>query len=334
MKRLKNKTMPKVSVIVPVYKVEEYIGQCIESILSQTFNDFELILVDDGSPDSSGAICDQYAQKDSRIQVIHKENGGVSSARNTGIENASGQWIYFVDSDDWVETTTLKLLYEQTEKVSTDLVLHGLSNDYIYKNQIAKNKYTIIADSDYKQIIEETDKWGLLKGPVCKLFKSSIINNGNIKFDTSLSYGEDTKFSFEYLALCNSISFIPRHLYHYCFRGEESLTRKKYDFEFWIQTAFMLKNVRMPVIEMFNMPCSYRNYINQVYLDHILRAIFSLYEVNEYSRVVRIKKLKSINFDFLSNYKPYTTFHKLYKLLLKSPMLTDLATPIILRIIK
>lgn len=85
--------MPKISVIVPVYKVEKYIDKCIESILSQTFKDFELILVDDGSPDSSGAICDQYAQKDARIRVFHKKNGGVSSARNKGIDNARGEYI-------------------------------------------------------------------------------------------------------------------------------------------------------------------------------------------------------------------------------------------------
>lgn len=327
--------MPKISVIVPVYKVEKYIGQCIESILSQTFKDFELILVDDGSPDNSGAICDEYAQKDARIRVFHKENGGVSSARNTGIENASGQWIYFVDSDDWVETITLRLLYEQTEKVCTDLVIHGLSNDYIYKNQIAKDKYTLIDNPDYKQIIEETDKWGLLKGPVCKLFKSAIIKNGKIKFDTSLSYGEDTKFSFEYLALCNSVSFIPMHLYHYCFRGEESLTRQKHSFEFWIQAANMVRNVRIPVYENFQMNSTYRDYVDQVYFDHVCRAINTLYSHNSHLNHYQRNELLSVirNDNLIKTFHPSLSIHNLYKFVLDCTCLSDLLFYIMNRIL-
>ena len=91
------------SVIVPVYNSKEHLSRCIDSILSQSFSDFELLLVDDGSKDGSGAVCDAYSEKDSRVRVFHKENGGVSSARNVGIENADGQWLTFIDSDDWIE---------------------------------------------------------------------------------------------------------------------------------------------------------------------------------------------------------------------------------------
>ena len=92
----------RISVIIPVYNTEQYLSRCLDSILSQSFDDFELLLIDDGSTDSSGAICDSYAEKDSRVRVFHKENGGVSSARNLGLDNAKGEWIYFVDSDDEV----------------------------------------------------------------------------------------------------------------------------------------------------------------------------------------------------------------------------------------
>ena len=95
--------MPVISVIGPVYNVEPYLAQCINSILSQSFEDFEVLLVDDGSKDKSGAICDEYARKDSGVRVFHKENGGVSSARNLGLDNVRGEWIAFVDSDDWVD---------------------------------------------------------------------------------------------------------------------------------------------------------------------------------------------------------------------------------------
>ena len=101
---------PKISVIVPVYNAEKYLHRCIDSILSQTFTDFELLLINDGSKDSSGAICDEYAAKDNRVRVFHKENGGASSARNLGLDNAKGEWIAFVDSDDLLEVNMLNHL--------------------------------------------------------------------------------------------------------------------------------------------------------------------------------------------------------------------------------
>ena len=108
--------MPEISVIVPVYKVEKYIHRCIDSILNQTFRDFELIMVDDGSPDNCGAICDEYAAKDNRVVVIHQENGGLSAARNAGIDwaftNSNSEWLNFIDSDDWVHPEYLQKLYD------------------------------------------------------------------------------------------------------------------------------------------------------------------------------------------------------------------------------
>ena len=116
---------PFISIVVPVYNVERYLPRCIESILRQTYTNFELILVDDGTPDRSGIICDRYAERDSRIRVIHKENGGVSTARNTGIDAAKGEWITFVDSDDWVSDEYLKTLTTHLHNNSYDLVIGG-----------------------------------------------------------------------------------------------------------------------------------------------------------------------------------------------------------------
>ena len=114
--------MPKLSVIVPVFKVEKYLDRCVNSILSQTFTDLELILVDDGSPDNCPAMCDAWAEKDSRVKVIHKENGGLSSARNAGVAAAQAEYIAFVDSDDWVEQDFLKTLYEAAVVYGADMV--------------------------------------------------------------------------------------------------------------------------------------------------------------------------------------------------------------------
>ena len=113
--------MPEISIIVPVYKVEKYLDTCVRSILAQTFTDFELILVDDGSPDQCGALCDAYAVEDSRIVVIHKENGGLSSARNAGIEAARGTYIGFVDSDDYIAPDMYSFLYENMKKARAEI---------------------------------------------------------------------------------------------------------------------------------------------------------------------------------------------------------------------
>lgn len=112
--------MCEISIIVPVYKVEPYLRKCVDSILAQTFTDFEVILVDDGSPDNSGKICDEYASKDSRVRVIHKKNGGLSSARNAGIDVARGKYLGFVDSDDYIEKDMYELLYDNIVKEQAD----------------------------------------------------------------------------------------------------------------------------------------------------------------------------------------------------------------------
>ena len=123
--------MPKVSVIVPVYKAEKYLHRCVDSILSQTFTDWELLLIDDGSPDRSGEICDEYAKKDTRIRVFHKENGGVSSARNMGLDIAKGKWIVFVDSDDWCEPDYLvDFFFVNVELSAEDMVLQGRKDEF------------------------------------------------------------------------------------------------------------------------------------------------------------------------------------------------------------
>ena len=115
----------KISIIMPVYNVEQYVGKAIESILNQTFTDYELLIVDDGTKDKSGEICDEYAAKDARIQVIHKENGGAPSARNTAIDIARGTYVYFMDSDDWAEKTMLQDMYDMAEQHNAQLVVCG-----------------------------------------------------------------------------------------------------------------------------------------------------------------------------------------------------------------
>lgn len=126
--------MPIISIIVPVYKVEKYLPRCLDSILAQTFTDFECILVDDGSPDNCPAICDEYASRDNRIIVIHQENKGVAVARDTGLKKTQGKFIYFVDSDDWIEPNALELLYKKQQETDADIVLGNMKTIGLWKN--------------------------------------------------------------------------------------------------------------------------------------------------------------------------------------------------------
>jgi len=147
---------PKVSVIVPVYKVEKYLPECIGSILAQTFTDFELILADDGSPDNSGKICDDYAARDFRIRVFHKENGGVSSARNLGIDNARGEWIAFVDSDDWIGRDFLSAFFFEKKLLKGEKIkifnYGNCKRDFTYIDDIIEGIVRIIEKAPKKEV--------------------------------------------------------------------------------------------------------------------------------------------------------------------------------------
>lgn len=166
--------MPLISVIVPVYKVEEYLSRCVDSILSQTFEDFELILIDDGSPDNCGKICDEYTKKDNRVHVIHQENGGLSSARNAGIdwafENSDSEWLTFIDSDDWVHIQYLDLLLSAASEKNAKISVCE------YKKVSNYLKPTLIPSSATQKISSEelyTEKNTVATIACGKLYKKS-----------------------------------------------------------------------------------------------------------------------------------------------------------------
>lgn len=192
---------PLISVIVPVYNVEQYLVQCVDSILNQKYENFELLLVDDGSTDKSGDICDVYGKRDKRVRVFHKKNGGVSSARNVGLDNAKGEWIAFVDSDDIVTPSYLSGLYSDVRS-DVDLVIQKY---FIFKNSLRDErspeviKETDVYDkSDLQKLIVEhrLDK----NGYICsKLYKQEFIRNNNIRFQEEISFCEDYYFLFQYL---------------------------------------------------------------------------------------------------------------------------------------
>ncbi|MDF2557764.1 MAG: glycosyltransferase [Bacillales bacterium] len=220
-----------ISVIVPVYKAEKYLEKCIKSILNQTYRHFELILVEDGSPDQCAEICDLFAMKDSRIRVIHQENAGVSKSRNVGIDVAKGKYITFVDSDDYIEQTFLEKAILAIESAEADLYIGGIkmetfSGDLLIKEETLQGKkksYTskILLekrDIDYPMI--------LICGPCCKLYKRDILDKNQIRFEPDLSLGEDTYFNMEYLIHCEEVIFSDENFYHYQRINSDSLYTK------------------------------------------------------------------------------------------------------------
>ena len=214
-----------ISIIVPVYKVERYLPRCIESILRQTYTNFELILVDDGTPDRSGIICDRYAEKDSRIRVIHKENGGVSSARNAGIDAAQGEWITFIDSDDWVTDNYLSVLSKPFEYSDYDLTVGLLEFRYFTILKQTKKEACIFADcTDKTEVFDIISKMEF-SGPTHKLFSKMIIEQNNLRFPVKIAVAEDAIFVKRYLQKCEKIYMTGKTIYHYNRLNELSVTR-------------------------------------------------------------------------------------------------------------
>ena len=214
-------TNAKISIIVPVYNREEYLKKCIDSIVSQSYKNLEIILVDDGSTDSSLSVCREYENADSRIIVISKENGGVSSARNAGLDSATGDFIGFVDSDDYIEEDMYERLIQPYFNSETDLVCCGM---FYPEQRRPKAETEYSADEACALMFDIENKNAYIKTYCCnKLYKASIIKNNSLCFDTGLVIAEDHKFNFDYIINCKRVCVIPFALYHYVW-NESSAT--------------------------------------------------------------------------------------------------------------
>lgn len=201
---------PIISVIVPVYNVAHYLKQCIESIISQEGN-IEIILVDDGSPDVSSSICDEYAQKDNRIHVIHKQNGGVSSARNAGLDTAQGEWIWFVDGDDYIADNVLKRICQEIqEHPHTDLIQMGMN--YLYDdNRLVPQRIKFVDNLKKNKFLLQYITYHNPR----LLFKKEIIEKNRLRFTQGLRVAEDQEFQLKYMMLCKAPIQIPISAYIY-----------------------------------------------------------------------------------------------------------------------
>lgn len=261
-----NNTTPLISVIVPLYNVEKYINQCIDNILAQTYSNFELLLINDGSSDKSGEICDEYALKDSRIKVFYKENGGVSSARNFGLDKAQGDWITFIDSDD---TISLEYFAEISKVInkSDDIELihvncvnyeftYDRTKNYQLKHNFLKQEYTVDEISEYLKCIDlNLGAWGYM-------YRKKLIRKYKIYFDINNASYEDTMFALHYVSIItNKLSILSNVCYNYIHQdnhlnGTSEFSREKHGKEM-IQSAergvSILKTMCNLTPEVFNL---------------------------------------------------------------------------------
>lgn len=219
----------KLSIIVPIYNVEAYLCRCVESILSQTFSDFELILVDDGSPDACPQICDEYARKDPRVRVIHKKNGGLSDARNAGIEIAKGEYIGFVDSDDTISPDMYQRLITLLETYHADIAATGFIN--YDSNGVELTRYPdlprarVFYRKDYIDQFYPETKWLIFASACNKLYRRTLFNS--LRYPVGMLY-EDSFLQLPLYDLCDSIVVDNQHHYHYYTERNESIMNMRY----------------------------------------------------------------------------------------------------------
>ncbi len=229
---------PTVSVIVPVYRAEEYLNRCVDSILAQTFTDFEVILVDDGSPDHCGEICDDYARRDPRVRVFHKENGGVSSARNMGLNHARGEWIAFVDADDWVGDGYLDVFHDTAILLNTDIIHFGFqienAHGRVYKQYAFPKTVSIPASALFKKGVFSSCT-------ISYFFRTSCV--GCIRFNKNLHYSEDREFIIKVvLGTYSPVLLTTNTAYFYAYHPT-STTKRRRNAENSLDDLVALENV-------------------------------------------------------------------------------------------
>lgn len=307
---------PRISVIVPVYNVEKYLSHCIDSIITQTFTDFELLLVDDGSTDGSGKICDYYAGKDERVKVFHNENKGVSAARNQGLKEAAGDWICFVDSDDWVENDYLQCLLYDGSLIGECIVCQSF---YVENESCPEKRYKsrLYPDTILREPFDEHQMMAHILNDFSvnifsKLFKKRVLNDNKIYFNEKTSVFEDAIFLHEYLLHIKEIHLRSSVSYHYMQRNNvQSLTRRRHSCEELVATADELLKINELLIKKFSIsnPDNRKALYNKYGLCQLYSACIIADKSNYLTIFGYVKGKKSL---FKKYYVPFTLEQKVF----------------------
>ncbi len=303
-----------VSIIVPVYNVEKYIKKCVDSLITQTYSNLEIILVNDGSPDNSGKICDEYAQSDSRIKVIHKANGGLSDARNTGIDIAEGQYIFFLDSDDWIDCQCIEKLHNLIKTRDADIAMCDFLPVISEKIEQISEDYVIYEYTNLEALSEYISKNYIQMVISCgKLFNKNLFADARFPKGT---YHEDEFTTHNLIYKSNKIVFTTEKLYFYLKRSD-SITESGYNLkkELDFLEAYEKRAEFFRLIGLYDISAETYKRVFRYYISNINSAVKN--EKKVFIRKCRMlnKDLKRIKFNF--------KFIVLYKLFYLVPNITS-----------
>lgn len=270
-----------ISIVIPVYNAEKYLHECLESIVNQTYNNIEIILVNDGSKDSSKEICEYFVKKYKNIKFINQKNKGVSSARNEGIKKATGEYILFVDSDDYIDKNMIELLYNAIIDTDSELSICN-----VYGNKSFENIPSIIDRKTALDLILDKDKF---RGyPVNKLYKSKYVKK--ILFNPNIRICEDLLFNCQYISMINKISIVNEYLYHYN-RNENSAINNNKNLN--KKTALEAYKNMIPIYEKNNIESKNKLYISLIktYTDVLYNFYNAKVKFDDNKDIVFIKKI-------------------------------------------
>ncbi|MGN0527796.1 MAG: glycosyltransferase family 2 protein [Eubacterium sp.] len=292
----------KISIIVPIYKIEEYIKQCVDSIIAQSYTDLEIILVDDGSPDNCPKICDKYAEKDSRVKVLHKQNGGLMSARQAGLKIAAGEYVGFVDGDDWIEPNMYEKFANLIDKYKPDMAMCEFLYSYPERDekssQLPEKEFydkTALENEIYPKLLFRPPYYNFGINPCCwsKVLKKELLENNLYNVTEKIKIGEDAAFTYPCLLQAKSLAYCGEYLYHY--RINQNSMTKSYD-------KNMEDTIMIPYEILKKVFSKYNGFELDKQLDYFLLSLINGIARNE----ANPKNKKSIK-DKKATFKKFTT---------------------------
>lgn len=293
-----NMSTPKISIIVPCYNVEKYLDRCMDSLLNQTLKDFEIIMVDDGSPDKCPEMCDEYAKKDNRVKVVHKKNGGLGFARNSGLDIATGEYVAFIDSDDYVGLDMYKTLYDRAEADKCDAVFCGFrtevrENKWMYSNEVDADK--LWKGKEVQQFMLDMIASGagikaerLYQMSVWhSIYKRSLIEEKHLRFVSEREVAsEDIPFQVDFLSKANTVAYVSKTFYSYCLNGTSltaTLKPEKYD---------RYKQLRACLLSKFT-DSEYVSRVNRLFIGYTRSHLYDIINSTWKHKVAMINEIQS-----------------------------------------
>lgn len=283
---------PFFSLIIPVYNVEAYLEKCLDSILDQTFSLFEVICINDGSDDASGEICSIYQSKDARVKLINQTNQGVSIARNKGIDCVEGEYIVFIDSDDWIDHDFLENLYFHLIDFNPDILFHGFYEEFLSKrNSVLFDEMAGFYQSPGEAIflLEKIHRFGYVW---CKVFKTSIVREFKLCFNELISFREDEIFTLDYCLYVSNVLIIKGAKYHYRCGNPGSLVNKVHSYDELQYSANLLCNKSYEIAEKFALPLFSKFIRKKLDIPYHTDALLILY--NEGSKMNKKDRLTAL----------------------------------------